>query len=378
MGHTGFGTFGMLKGAIDYAPSTFEERGAAVAFTTPLLSQTRVRKGERSKLEVLIPALSQGAGIYVVPWKAVPDMVAMTMHDRYLHELIVKEEAASPHEIRRATLRAARRGLAGPQAAQAARRALEEDDEQGTLTHYLLILAILKAVGLESSDTLKAGLGTEEGQRLTRDLMTRAAASLKLDATVLYTRLAEIGAVASPVGLAQSPRPGRLLRCLNDLKGFRQSMEEWAREVPGDTAPVAAFCAEVAQHTIGIGDAVVADFQTRIEAIGPLMREWEDGIAHIRAHAVRLAWLLDGWSHITGLWDVVQGEDRHQQAVTINDLFRILPLLPRQESGRDLAGDSKRVGAAQRRSVKALEDWRTGAMDLEAIRRIEAVKARAP
>ena len=368
----------MLKGAIEYAPSTFEERGAAVAFTTPLLSQTRVRRGERSKLEVLIPSLSQGMGIYVVAWKAVPEMVSMTMHDRYLHDLIVKEDACSPHEIRRATLKAARRGLAGPQAAQAARRALDEDEEQSTLTHYLLILAILKAVGLESPEMLKAGIDTDEGQRLTRQLMTRAAESLKMDATLLYARLADIAAVTAPVGLARSPRPGRLTRGLNDLKAFRDSMTGWARDVPSDAAPVAQFCAEVAQHTIAIGDKVLGDFHRRVEAIGPLMRDWDSEIVRVRAQAGRMAWLLDGWSHITGAWEVAQAEDHHQQAATVNDLFRILPLLPRKESSRDFVEDAKQVKLAHRRSVRMLEDWRTGQMDIDAIRRIEAVKARVP
>ncbi len=368
----------MLKGAIEYAPSTFEERGAAVAFTTPLLSQTRVRRGERSKLEVLIPSLSQGMGIYVVAWKSVPDMVSMTMHDRYLHDLIVKEDACSPHEIRRATLKAARRGLAGPKAAQAARLALEEDEEQSTLTHYLLILAILKAVGLESPEMLRAGIDTDEGQRLTRQLMTRAAESLRMDATLLYSRLADVAAVAAPVGLARSPKPGRLTRGLMDLKGFRDSLTDWAREVPSEAAPVAAFCAEVAQHTIAIGDKVLGDFHRRLEAIGPLMRDWDSEIVRVRAQAVRMAWLLDGWSHITVAWEVAQTEDHHQQAATVNDLFRILPLLPKKESSRDFVEDSKQVRQAQRRSVRMLEDWRTGRMDIEAIRRIEAVKARSP
>ncbi|CAO3433987.1 hypothetical protein [Azospirillum endophyticum] len=368
----------MLKGALEYAPSTFEERGAAVAFTTPLLSQTRVRRGDRAKLEVLIPSLSQGTGIYVVVWKAVPEMVSMTMHDRYLHDLIVKEDACSPYEIRRATLRAARRGLAGPKAAQAARRALEEEDEQNTLTHYLLILSILKAVGLESPEMLKTRIDTDEGQRLTRQLMTRAAESLRMDATLLYARLADVAAVAAPVGLALSPRPGRLTRGLTDLKEFRDSMIGWARDVPGDASPVAEFCAEVAQHTIAIGDKVLVDFHRRLEAIGPLMRDWDDAFIRVRSQAVRMAWLLDGWSHITAAWEVAQAEDRQQQAATVNDLFRILPLLPRRESARDLVEDAKQVEAAHRRSVRMLEDWRTGRMDIDAIRRIEAVKACAP
>ncbi|MBK1840376.1 hypothetical protein JHL17_23515 [Azospirillum sp. YIM B02556] len=368
----------MLKGAIEYAPSTFEERGAAVAFTTPLLSQTRVRRGDRSKLEVLIPSLSQGLGIYVVAWRAVPDMVSMTMHDRYLHDLIVKEDACSPYEIRRATLKAARRGLAGPQAAQAARRVLEEDDEQGTLTHYLLILAILKAVGLESPEMLKAGIDTDEGQRLTRQLMTRAAESLRMDATLLYARLADVAAVAAPVGLARSPRTGRLARGLNDLKSFRDSMTAWAQDVPSDAGPVAEFCAAVAQHSIDIGDTVLGDFHRRIEAIGPLLRDWDDAFIRVRGQAARMAWLLDGWSHITGAWEVAQGEDRQQQAATVNDLFRILPLLPRREAGRDFVEDAKQVKVVHRRSVRMLEDWRMGRMDIDAIRRIESVKAFAP
>ncbi len=367
----------MLKGAIDYAPSTFEERGAAVAFTTPLLSQTRVRRGERTKLEVLIPALSEGMGLYVVPWKAMPEMVPMTMHDRYLHDLIVKEEACSPQEIRRATLKAAKRGLAGPQAAQAARRALEEDEEQGTLTHYLLLLSILKAVGLESPEMLKAGIGTDEGQRLTRQLMARAADSLNLEANLLYARLAEVAAAVAPVGLAQSPKPGRLLRGMQELKSFRDSMTQWANEVPNDAAPVAAFCADVAQHTIGIGDAILTDFQRRVDAIGPLMRDWETDFAVIRNHARRMAWLLDGWTHVTGAWEVALTEDRQQQALTINELFRILPLLPKKESRVDMVGAAKRVTSVHRRSVRMLEDWRTGEMDMDAIRRIERVKARA-
>ncbi|MFX4601091.1 hypothetical protein ABTB19_20710, partial [Acinetobacter baumannii] len=94
---------------------------------------------------------------------------------------------------------------------------------------------------------------------------------------------------------------------------------------------------------IAIGDKVLGDFHGRIEAIGPLMREWDSEIVRVRAQAARMAWLLDGWSHITGAWEVAQTEDQHQQAATVNDLVRILPLLPRKESSRDFVQDSKQV-----------------------------------
>lgn len=367
----------MLKGTIEYAPSTFEERGAAVAFTTPLLSQTRVRKGERSRLEVLIPSLSEGLGIYVVPWKAVPDMVPMTMHDRYLHEMIVKEDACSPHEIRRVTMKVARRGLAGPKAAQAARAALDEDEEQRTLTNYLLILAILKAAGMTSPDMLATDLDTDEGQRRTRDLMTRAATSLRLAPSVLYARLSELAEVVAPVGLVQSPKPGRLLRVFNELKGFRDSVEEWAKETYSDASPVASFCAEVAQHTIDIGDGVLKAFHGRIDAMGRLMQHWDGELAEVRGHAIRMSWLLDGWDYVINAWDASLAQDRQQQTLTVHELFRIIPLVPREESSRDMNGEAQKLLSVHRRSVRMLEDWRTGRMDLEAIRRIETVKARA-
>src|SRR5690349_4436102 len=107
-----------------------------------MLTQTRIRKDERDRLEVLVPSFSSGKGIYVIPWRSVPEMVTMTVHDRYLHELIVKDPVCSPNEVRTAALQVARTGLAGPPAADAARAALREDDEHRTLTNYLLIVRI--------------------------------------------------------------------------------------------------------------------------------------------------------------------------------------------------------------------------------------------
>lgn len=367
----------MQATSINYAPSTFEDRGASVAFTTPLLSQTRIRRGDRDRLEVLVPSLSEGIGIYVIPWKSVPEMVAMTVHDRYLHDLIVKSRACSPHEVRRATLKAARRGLAGPLAVKAAREALQEDEEQRTLTNYLLILSLLEAAGLESADALTAGLDTDDGQRQTRGLMAKAAAGLDLEAGVLYARVAELSEVIGPVGLSRSPKPGRLHRNLEGLRRFRDSIDEWSRTVEHEAAPVAAFCAEVARHTLGIGEGVHAAFNGRVGAIGRVMRDWDGELARIRALAGRLSWLLDGWEHVVAAWDEAKAGDRHAQGACVHELFRIVPLVPRSESDRDMVGEAQRVASVQRRSVRMHEDWRTGRLDVEAIARIEKVKARA-
>src|SRR5690348_16611464 len=100
-----------MKAASLYAASTFEERGTAVPFTTPLLAQTRVRKGDRSHLEVLVPNLAASRGTYVIPWKSAPEVITMTVHDRTLHAEILSADGCSPDDIRTAALKVAGTGL---------------------------------------------------------------------------------------------------------------------------------------------------------------------------------------------------------------------------------------------------------------------------
>lgn len=366
-----------MKGTVIYAPATFEERGVAVSFTTPLLSQTRVRVDERRRLEVLIPSFSEGKGIYVVPWKVVPEMVAMTVHDRYLHEQIVRLACCSPQEIRNAQLRAARSGLAGPEGAKAARAALAEDQKYRALTNVLLIVEVLRAAGLESADLVRSGLDSKETEALTRSYLTRAAASFQIAPAQLYERIAHLAEVVWPIGLVQAPEPGRLRRRLRGVAEFRDGIAAWARENPGDAAPVAGFCASVATHTLTRGEELLADFDRRARAIGVMIRDWTAQSAIISEDSEKLTWLADGWDFIIGAWTEAQARDHQEQAMAVNEIFRILPLIPTGECAGDQHAEARTVMAQHRRSVRAYEDWRSGVLDTEAVHRIEAIKARA-
>lgn len=366
-----------MQGRIIYAPSTFEERGAAVSFTTPLLSQTRVRRDARQRLEVLIPSFAEGKGIYVVPWKVVPEMVSMTVHDRYLHDLIVRSDGCSPQDIRAATLKAARCGLAGPKAVKAARAALEEEETYRTLTNLLLIVEVLKAAGLESLDVLRTGIDSAEGKALTRGYMHRAALAMKLEPNELYARVEEMARVMSPIGLIQAPEPGRLRKRLRDLAAFRDSLADWAESDPSDTAPVGTFCAEVATHTLEIGEKALGDFDDRSRSIGAVIRDWERQIDPVRAVAWRLSWLIDGWEFVVAAWRDAQERDSHGQRMAVNEMFRVLPLVPANESRHHHADAARSVMEKHRRSVRAYEDWRTGTMDTDMVQRIESIKAKA-
>ena len=367
----------MSRQAVQFAPSTFEERGTAVSFTTPMLSQTRIRKDDRDRLEILVPSFSAGKGIYVIPWKAVPEMVSMTVHDRCLHRLIVREPVCSPNEVRTASLRVARTGLAGPPAAAAADAALREDENHRTLANYMLIVGILEAVGLDSADILTAGLDTDQGQLLARALMARAAASLKLTPTELFARVEELSDAICPIGLERAPKPGRLRRRVADLSGCRDKMAEWSRTAPEESAPVARFCADVAGLTIDLGREVLGAFNEKLRDIETLLSNWHKEMPHIRNLSIRLAWLLDGWDYVVACWAEAEDKERQEQCEAMEDIFRVLPLVPTREATTDMHAEKAKVARTQRRTVRPYEDLRTGERDLDMIQRIERVKAKA-
>ena len=93
--HSASKTFGS-----QHQPSTFEERGTTVPFTTPALSCARVRSDDRYNLVLLTPGFAGTQSVYVLPWKAIPDLVTMTIHDRALHEAIEREGIDAPPDVR--------------------------------------------------------------------------------------------------------------------------------------------------------------------------------------------------------------------------------------------------------------------------------------
>ncbi|PWC34025.1 hypothetical protein [Azospirillum sp. TSO35-2] len=366
-----------MRSLTNFAPSTFEERGAAVAFTTPVLSQTRVRKDSRDQLEVLIPNLSEGRGIYVVPWKSLPLAFPMTVHDRMLHDLIAKSEGCSPDDIRKAVLEAARCGLAGASAVEAAEAALRDDDEQRLLINYQLIVEALKAVGLESTEILRVGLTSSDGQTLTRDLMMKAAHRLALEPTELYGRIAELAVFMEPIGLVSSPKPARLRRLMRDLQGFRDSMTDWATDNVSEAAPIGGFCAEVAEHTVNHARNVIGQLDQAMGSFETLLRQWDTKRLVIRKSASRLSWLLDGWEYLILLWADALTQDRHTRDMTVHDIFRVIPLLPKDEARADQALAADGLIASHKRSVRAYVDWRSGQLDVDLVMRIETIKGKA-
>lgn len=358
-------------------PSTFEERGAVVPFTTPLLAFARVRKDWRDRLELVIGPFAGTAGSYVIAWAAVRDLFALTSHDAYLYEQVMEKKILEPHGIRLAALEAARTGLAGPEAAEAAEHTLAIEAEARVFNEVLIILRVIEEVEKSAAAALMRDLVTEEGQARARRALGAAVRRLDLDPAEFDQRVSLLGSMTYPIGVSWSAEAGRMRRLMQRVIEFGESISSWGEARPPEQAAKAEFCHEVAQHTVHIARRVLEEFDLTMTNPLRLLREWPERGPVLGRHARRLTWLLDGWAAIVELWFEAVGEGR--QVVTLDQIMPALPLIPRDEALDE--GDraaSNEIALRAKRWVRMNENWRTGLPDPEMTRRLELLKARLP
>ncbi|WP_439817528.1 hypothetical protein [Zavarzinia sp. CC-PAN008] len=365
-----------MRQLTQYRPSTFEERGTAIPFTTPLLVQTRVRLEERDRLVLTMPSLGGGSGVYVVPWKAVPDLVTMSVHDHALHAEILEAQAVSPDLIRTAALNVALTGIAGPEAEEAAQLALHAEESERVTTNFMLILALFTHLGLSPKELLNSGGDPARFRQVAKSVLAQAADRFGATADELYARIGKLASQAAPVGLANAPgEGGRLRKVSRDLTAFCAATRSWARSDRSDAAPMAQFAAEVAEETLKLTREVLDNFDLLLGDIEAALTSWKTVFEQVRKAAIRLSWLLDGWDFIVTLWAQTPAAPSQAKRDAITQIMRILPLIPVNEGSWEAMNQNERHEVFQRRRVAAMQDWRTGQFDAELVARIEAVRA---
>ena len=363
-------------GVIHGRPSTFAERGVCVPFTTPILAQARIRMDRYEQLECLLPGFSGGKGTYVFSWKTIPEVIKITLHDRALHKEILEYGANSPDTIRHCGLTIAARGFAGLAAAHQAKQALALDQQYVVLTNYVFVLELLKLVGVSTPELLKTGLGTDEARQTAKDALNRVAESFKIAPDSLYARVEELSLQLAPVGLPQAPRPGRLRSLIDRLQDFEKSLLSWGAVEATEAAGLAGFIADCAQQTVSLAE-------TRIARLDKLMKKVRDIVVggnkvaeELDSTIVNLSWLLDGWDYICQLWEDSRDQSEDMQRIAVCEIFRIAPMIPSAELAANESFDMEDLKRVQRRWVRANQDWRTGGLDYDAVRRVEQLKAK--
>ncbi len=364
--------------AEEFIPSTFAERGVAVPFTTPLLAQARLRLDRNEQFEFLLPNFTGGKGVYVMPWKTVPSMMTVTLHDRLLFDAISKLEVHSPESIRHASLEVQASGVAGPDAALAAAKALDRDGQYLVLTQFILVTELLKLVGMGAADLLRPGMNVDESRRMARQALGKVAQIVKVQPEMLSAVVERLGAVVAPVGLPYCPEPGRLRALATRLDEFCAELDRWANLDLSDASDLARFVAEVGRHTLELVKMRMVQMDKVCADAKQIIHGEQRFRTAILAHVGRISWLLDGWDFILAMWESVRDAPGEAQQSMVADISRLVPVIPKEEIAMSTESfDMDALARIQRRWVRVNEDWRTGALDMPAVMRMESLKAGA-
>lgn len=360
----------------DLVPATFADRGVAVPFTTPLLTQARVRMDSASQPEYVLSNLSGGKGRYIMRWKALEELATVTLHDRALQERLTPKVVRRPGGVRLAALTVAAKGFAGPRAAAAAKVALSAEQQYMIVTHFHLILRLLRMVNLALSQSVEDVVKDPKAQRAARIALGTAARSLGIPLADMLTRIEALSQLVAAVGVADAPERGYLARQAADVADLQRSLRAWALDQGSEVAELATYSGQIAELTSQLCQGCIGEIDRQMDDLPTVFKSWKSRIGEIEKSLTRLHYLLDGWDYIATLWRSAADKDFHERATAVAEVYRVLPMLPRDEvksANEDKIGD---MNVVQRRWVRANQDWRTGRLDYGMVKRIEAIKAK--
>jgi hypothetical protein len=355
-----------------YHPTTFQERGVAVPFTTPLLGGTRARPTDQQRVELVIPNPSGGRGVYIMPWSSITAWCQPTLHDAVFNERIASLSNVTPATIRRVALQVAAEGLAGEEAMDAARQSVNMEKGDRLVTNYQLLMTLVEQVGsrfASANGSTKLDLMTQA--KLTVDWISPR---LGRPATWTATALEALSDVLTNIGVGPAGTTGRLPRLLAQLREVRANMSEWSCiQQNEDQAEYVSMACTVADLTVSLAQATLAHAQALTKDMVQLLRSWAADPQSVSELAIRPEWLLDGWEQICLIWN--HAEDDAARRAALVEIIGLLPVLPKEASEwSEIRSEMDHVFRF-RRLVTLNEDWRTGSIVFQLIARNEHFRA---
>lgn len=337
-------------------------------FTTTALAQCRVRLDDRERLEVVLPGFSGGKGVYVTAFSSLPDITTLSVHDRTLTEVVAREKAVTPTDIRHCWLELATTGIGGQELAERAREELTRAAEVQVATRIMLLLDTVRRGGGEIGAGLVSDMGSPEGRKKVRQVLTGAAARAGIDAVAIDQNIEELSAALGTLGLRALPEPGRLRNLHTTMQEFAHAIDNWGRTTVSDLAHVGRFAAMSAEHSAGIAGRAIAEVDRLLSDPIRLMSEWEVSRKALRGHLLRIAWLLDGWDYVLRIWDDAVSENLAID-VAVTEIGRIIPIVPAREVDAAAGRRSVELFREYRSRVRVFEDWLSGDLDEDLIAR---------
>lgn len=374
----------------EFEPATFLERGAAVPFTTPQLVGTRVRPGHRRGLEMVVPNLSGGRGVYVVPWTDLRDLCVPTLHDRQLSERLTRIGAITPSSIRQAALQVAAEGFAGEESAATAKASLGNEERQRLHANFELLLELLaQAEPRDAGWHPPHQAAPDQIEQRARRVVAGLVPQLDQSAEWIGAALERLSDRLSPIGIGRQADSARLHRLLRAVARLRENMAavrrggtlaaESDRAAEGETedAPSDADAAAIeasAEITLAIARPALAAARDLAADVVGLLRRWRVDSPGVERDVARPDWLLDGWERVCLLWD--DDDPRIGRARTLAEMADLVPSPPAEAiSTASMGEEIARRARRHRRRVRLGEDWQTGVTILDMIVRNERLRA---
>lgn len=363
-------------GTAAYQPATFLERGVTVPFTTPFLLGARIRPtSARAALEVVITNPSGGRGFYIVPWGALPEVCAPTLHDRRLWQMLSDQTAIAPSLVRETARAVAAEGLAGRAAATAVAQARSEEGAARMRANFLMLLDLVSRTETRNEATVAPQADTLANiESRARRAVARFAPRLGVSPEIIAAWLEAIAAVVAGIGVPGDTAPSRMRALAQHLATTVQEIELWIAKSPDPREQHAAMLVvDAARLTLGCAAAAFKDLDGTLSDTPTLLRAWREDSTDLGRRATRPEWLLDGWQVICELW---ADADPALRSGVLWEMAMLAPVMPREvEEWLGLTEDWDRP-TRLRRVVRANEEWRTGRM-LEIVARNERLRARA-
>ncbi len=344
-----------------YRPATFLERGLAMPLTTPTLLGARIRPAERRGLELVLPNPAGAEGVYILPWSALHDFCAPSLHDRMLWDRVAGLPLLSPGTVREAARRVAVDGYAG-RAASVAAKAADRVRREGTArTQYGLLLLLLRqgeppGLGLPPPDRDHPA----SIQQRVRAVLRRRSGEVNPERALEI--IEEAATALAGVGL-DAGEDAPLPRVARDLRAMTLSIAGWASARPPEDRPSAQLIVAATELTLRCAERAMSELRGLTAEMWALLRRWDGDADRIRAQATRPDWLLDGWDALAGLWQSAPPDAR---LATLAEMALLVPVIPaeaRDWFGFDAEGEMERHRGGLRtwrRTVLARQDWVTG------------------
>ncbi|MBL8838564.1 MAG: hypothetical protein JNL66_20095 [Alphaproteobacteria bacterium] len=356
----------------------YQSEGVAVDFTTPILANARIRPSDGDKLEVILSDLGGGRGHYVIPLRHLEKAVTMTVHDHTLCEEVLHRNASSPDDIRRAILTVAKMGLAGQKAAKHARQTIDDEQNERMLTTVCLVrLAITygDAGAVRAPPTLN-DLATDIARGQVKVELAKVARTARLSTDAVYNLLEEWGGIIASVGVPDMPIECRLRRLGRQVFELASQLRQWADE---EISHVGDRARAVADHAVRVGrdaEKRLAALDTFTDTIVETVCRWKESNLEIRAAMDALAWTLNGWEGNLRRWREAAQISREEQQRVVSAILATRPI--RADAAQfDGANDPAHPARKGSRKVQAYQDWKTGQIDYDAVRRLEALREQA-